>query len=168
MATGDGRASRHPSRRPTPLRVAWLLRMRSGSEPIIWTRPAIARRQLSAPVVIIRAWPDASDPLREVAIVPVICPTCQHVISEMTKLSSRYCAWGCFRYFCPGSLAEARPDPSAAVSSTARSGRDRDPAKAAAWAHRRSRTGARAGRRLRDRWERRGARWRRASDRAPR
>jgi hypothetical protein len=30
MAAGDGCASRHPSRRPAPLRVAVLLRMRSG------------------------------------------------------------------------------------------------------------------------------------------
>jgi len=38
----------------------------------------MARRQLVAPVVTItRAAPEASCKLREGAIVPVICPTCQ-------------------------------------------------------------------------------------------
>ena len=36
--------------------------------------------------------------------MPVICPTCQSVFVGMTFRSSRYCAWGCFRYFCGGVL----------------------------------------------------------------
>jgi hypothetical protein len=50
--------------------------------------------------------------LREIAIVQVICPTCQNVFAGMAYRSFPYFAWGCFRYFLVGCcLAEAREAP---------------------------------------------------------
>ena len=39
--------------------------------------------------------------LRDDAIVPVICPTCQNVFAGVQSLQrpGAICAWGCFRYF---------------------------------------------------------------------
>src|SRR6202051_1573062 len=39
--------------------------------------------------------------LRDNAIVPLICPTCQNVFKGRSKppALTRYFAWGCFRYF---------------------------------------------------------------------
>lgn len=70
---------------------------------------AMAHWQLSAAVVTTtRAGPAASSKLREVAIVRLICPTCQNVFAGMSYRSSRYCAWGCFRYFFGGVLPEPK------------------------------------------------------------
>ena len=39
--------------------------------------------------------------LRDDAIVPLICPTCQNVFADKASMpaTSGYFAWGCFRYF---------------------------------------------------------------------
>jgi hypothetical protein len=73
-----------------------------------------------------RSAPDATCKLREVAIVPLICPTSQSKFSVIQNRSSRYCAWGCFRDFLAGVLPGGS-EPSTAPHSPAGFGETASP-----------------------------------------
>src|SRR5438477_512274 len=68
--------------------------------------------QLTPPVVITRAGPDASCKWRELAIMPVICPTCQIVYAgSRMRATARLLCMGLFSIFLAGwCLADARPE----------------------------------------------------------